>query len=78
MHLVSDEIYSNSIFPGEHLDSVAKVMHDDNYGLEKYMGDFVHVCAGFSKDFAINGFRVGTLFTHNQDLLQALGSVGYF
>lgn len=76
--MVSDEIYSNSIFPGEQLDSVAKVMNDRNLGQKKYMGDFVHVCAGFSKDFAINGFRVGTLFTHNQDLLQAMGSVGYF
>jgi aspartate/methionine/tyrosine aminotransferase len=42
------------------------------------MGNYVHICAGFSKDFAINGFRVGTLFTHNEDLLTAFGSIGYF
>ena len=66
MHLVSDEIYGNSIFPGEQLDSIAKVMYETNYTQkDKYMGEFVHVCAGFSKDFAVNGFRVGTLFSHN-------------
>ena len=42
------------------------------------MGEHVHVCAGFSKDLALNGFRVGTLFSHNKDLLEALSSVGYF
>ena len=86
MHLVSDEIYGNSIFPGENLDSIAKVMYDKswitNYGYGSkenlYMGEYVHVCAGFSKDLAINGFRVGTLFSHNKDLLEALSSVGYF
>lgn len=77
MHIISDEIYGNSVFPGEKFTSMAKVMKDMNKG-EKYLGDNVHIAAGFSKDFALSGFRVGTLFSHNKDLLGAMDSLGYF
>jgi aspartate/methionine/tyrosine aminotransferase len=78
LHLISDEIYGNSVFPGEEFTSMAKYMHDANKDNENYLGDKVHIAAGFSKDFALSGFRVGTLFTHNQDILGATGSLGYF
>ena len=38
----------------------------------------VHVLWGFSKDFAMSGYRCGVLYTHNADLLTALGNVNYF
>lgn len=78
IHLVSDEIYANSIFPGQEMTSIAKVMQDRNPGEEKYMGDFVHVVAGFSKDFGVSGYRTGTLFSHNEDLLVCMSRLGYF
>lgn len=78
IHLICDEIYANSIFPGQEMDSFAKVMYDRNEGEEKYMGDYVHIVAGFSKDFGVSGFRTGTLFTHNEDLLICMKRMGYF
>ena len=33
------------------------------------LGDDVHVLWGFSKDFALSGYRVGVLLTHNMALL---------
>ena len=77
MHLVSDEIYGNSVFPGEKFTSVAKIMRDKNKG-DDYLGEHVHIAGGFSKDFALSGFRAGTIFTHNKDLLGAMDSLGYF
>lgn len=77
MHLVSDEIYANSVFPGEKFVSVAKIMKDLNKNTN-YLGDYVHICGGFSKDFALSGFRAGICFTHNQDLYGAMDSLGYF
>ena len=38
----------------------------------RYPGDRVHIVAGLSKDWGISGFRVGTLFTHNTELVTAL------
>ena len=45
---------------------------------ENYLGDHVHIVAGLSKDWGMSGFRVGTLFSHNTKLLQALDLVGYY
>lgn len=47
-------------------------------GKASFMGPDVHVLWGFSKDWAISGFRVGVLYTHNEALLTALGNVNYF
>lgn len=78
IHLISDEIYGNSLFPGEEMTSVAELMYRRNPKVERYMGNYIHVVAGFSKDFCMSGLRCGTLFTHNQDLLDAIGALGLF
>jgi aspartate/methionine/tyrosine aminotransferase len=38
----------------------------------------VHVLWGLSKDWAMSGYRVGVLYTHNEALLAALANVNYF
>ena len=78
MHIICDEIYGNSIFPDEKLTSIAKLMHKRNPNTKRYMGDYVHVIAGFSKDFCVSGMRCGTLFTHNKDIIYAVESIGLF
>ena len=77
MHIICDEIYGNSIFPGEKFSSIAKVMRDQKK-CDDYLGEYVHIAAGFSKDFALSGSRVGILLTHNKELLEAVDSLGYF
>lgn len=78
MHVVSDEIYALSVFPGVTMTSAADVMYEKNVNRERYMGDYVHIVAGLSKDWGMSGFRVGTLYTQNAQLLQALDAVGYY
>ena len=78
MHIICDEIYGNSVFPGEHVTSIAEVMKKRNPEKEKYMGDFCHIVAGFSKDFCMSGLRVGTLFSHNSAMNTCLDSLGLF
>jgi aspartate/methionine/tyrosine aminotransferase len=108
MHVVSDEIYGNSVFPGVHVTSAAEIMwnkakknnyhyhshshhkkedkesHDDGDSSSttttttSYLGDRVHVVAGLSKDWGMSGFRVGSLFTHNSELINAMGMISYY
>lgn len=90
MHVVSDEIYALSVFPGVSTTSAADIMYqrskqhvgtttdEDATGDYKYLGDYVHIVAGLSKDWGMSGFRVGTLFSHNAQLLQAIDLVGYY
>jgi aspartate/methionine/tyrosine aminotransferase len=46
--------------------------------LASYMGNYVHVLWGLSKDWAMSGYRVGVLHSHNAALLKALGNINYF
>ncbi|KAE8243556.1 hypothetical protein A4X06_0g6234 [Tilletia controversa] len=76
LHLVSDEIYSRTIFetdlvPKPHefysvlsIDVLAEAGLDPSY---------VHVITSASKDFCINGFRLGVMISqHNSELILAM------
>ena len=78
LHVVSDEIYALSVFPGYHTTSAAHVMSARNPSAELYLSDHVHIVAGLSKDWGMSGFRVGSLFSHNTRLLQAMDLLGYY
>ena len=78
LHVVSDEIYALSTFPGYQTTSAADIMREKSPDSETYLGDRVHVVAGLSKDWGMSGFRVGSLFTHNAQLLTAIDTIGYY
>jgi 1-aminocyclopropane-1-carboxylate synthase len=78
LHVVSDEIYALSVFPGQATTSAAQIMSEINIDEEKYLGDRVHVVAGLSKDWGMSGFRVGSLFTHNKKVLQIVNILEYY
>eukprot|EP00735_Rhodelphis_limneticus_P007871 TRINITY_DN2055_c0_g1::TRINITY_DN2055_c0_g1_i1::g.21836::m.21836 TRINITY_DN2055_c0_g1::TRINITY_DN2055_c0_g1_i1::g.21836 ORF type:complete len:438 (-),score=56.40,sp/Q07262/1A1C_TOBAC/33.65/4e-78,Aminotran_1_2/PF00155.16/7.5e-57,Beta_elim_lyase/PF01212.16/5.9e-06 TRINITY_DN2055_c0_g1_i1:23-1336(-) len=93
IHLVCDEIYAKSVFytpeafpegspestiPCEFV-SLAKVCEEE--GMLKPDGrlpDNVHIIWGFSKDFAMNGFRVGCVYTGNAHVVKSWENLGYF
>ena len=80
VHVVSDEIYGNSVFPGTHVTSAAEIMWDlrNNNDTHSFLGDRVHVVAGLSKDWGASGMRVGTLMTHNAALYETMGTLSYY
>jgi 1-aminocyclopropane-1-carboxylate synthase len=67
LHLVSDEIYAGSLLGPKgaaNFVSMGQVAFEERGGL----GDNVHIVWGFSKAFGISGFRVGALYTQNEDV----------
>lgn len=78
LHVVSDEIYALSTFPGYNTTSAADILWENNPHLDRFLGDRVHIVAGLSKDWGMSGFRVGSLLTHNLQLLNALDTIGYY
>ena len=78
MHIICDEIYGNSVFPGEQVTSIAEVMKKRNPDRTKFMGDNVHIVTGFSKDFCMSGLRVGALFSHNSGMHGCIDMLGLF
>jgi aspartate/methionine/tyrosine aminotransferase len=76
IHFISDEVYALSILQENHVDefiSAGKLM------LERYNRcTFTHIIYSFSKDFILNGFRIGVLYTHHKGLMEAMRSCSYF
>ncbi|MBT8211696.1 MAG: aminotransferase class I/II-fold pyridoxal phosphate-dependent enzyme [Acidimicrobiia bacterium] len=70
IHLVMDEIYALSVFGDTAFTSAAAVVDD--------LGDNIHIVWAFSKDFGASGLRAGVLWTRNEELLDAVESLGYW
>ncbi|GLI59990.1 hypothetical protein VaNZ11_002049 [Volvox africanus] len=81
VHLVSDEIYGNSVFAeGKSFSSAEVVARQEVAGLPyaERLADLHHVVWGLSKDLCASGLRCGCLHTRNNYLRQALDNLGYF
>lgn len=92
IHFISDEVYALSIFNNNedsdekdganertNFVSAGRLMLDERFTENGGRGcDFTHLVYSFSKDFTLNGFRIGVLYTHNADVLQACRSCSYF
>ncbi|KAL2259214.1 hypothetical protein VTK26DRAFT_7184 [Humicola hyalothermophila] len=75
LHLISDEIYANSVF--ENPQALGAVPFTSVLSLDladRIDPQLVHVTYGASKDFCANGLRLGALYTRNQGLLGAIPS----
>lgn len=78
MHVISDEIYALSAHGAseEHSFISGYEVAEENEWLGS--DSRIHIMHGFSKDFGLSGFRVGTMYTSNTDLIGALGKISYF
>ncbi|KAI5383213.1 1-aminocyclopropane-1-carboxylate synthase 7 [Lathyrus oleraceus] len=65
IHLISDEIYSGSVFSSNEFVSVAEILEARSYkGAER-----VHIVYSLSKDLGLPGFRVGTVYSYNDKVV---------
>lgn len=73
LHIVVDEIYALSSFNGEFISSFDIV--DEFFDGDDYFKYKHHVIHGLSKDFGMSGFRVGYLYTENDDLMKSFSKI---
>ncbi|XP_078076765.1 1-aminocyclopropane-1-carboxylate synthase-like protein 1 isoform X2 [Mustelus asterias] len=72
LHVIVDEVYMLSVFGDT--DSFQSVLSFDKLPDPQR----THVMWGISKDFAASGIRVGTLYTENTAVINALGRLSCF
>lgn len=78
LHLISDEVYAFSVYDNPDLPNSAKFTSMLSLDIEKETGktfDYrrLHLVYAFSKDFGMNGFRVGAIISpYNKMVLRAL------
>nr|CAB3471891.1 unnamed protein product [Digitaria exilis] len=74
IHLISDEIYSGSVFSSPDLVSVAELVESRRAAAgDDLAGDLiasrVHIVYSLSKDLGLPGFRVGVVYSYNDDVV---------
>ncbi|PUZ64354.1 hypothetical protein GQ55_3G137200 [Panicum hallii var. hallii] len=79
IHLISDEIYSGSVFAAPELVSVAEVVEGRvRRGDGRGVAARVHVVYSLSKDLGLPGFRVGVVYSYNDAVVAAARRMSSF
>ncbi|RDX97635.1 1-aminocyclopropane-1-carboxylate synthase, partial [Mucuna pruriens] len=65
IHLVCDEIYSATVFKKPYFVSVSEVVQD----MENCKSDLIHIVYSLSKDLGLPGFRVGIVYSYNDEVV---------
>lgn len=70
LNIIIDEIYSNSIIEGEFISSldIIDTYFSNNENEIEFFKNHTFIINGPSKDFGMNGFRAGYLYTENRDV----------
>nr|CAB3464184.1 unnamed protein product [Digitaria exilis] len=76
LHLISDEIYSGSVFDAPDLVSVAELV--DERADADVAASRVHVVYSLSKDLGLPGFRVGVVYSYNDAVVAAARRMSSF
>ncbi|KAH0673115.1 hypothetical protein KY284_024202 [Solanum tuberosum] len=66
IHLVCDEIYAGTVFDAPRFVSIAEIIEDDGICVNK---NLIHIVSSLSKDMGFPGFRVGIVYSFNDDVV---------
>jgi aminotransferase len=66
IHIISDEIFAGSVYGNMEFVSMAEIL-----GKEEFDKNRVHIIYGLSKDLCLPGFRVGVIYSYNENVLAA-------
>ncbi|XP_051115232.1 1-aminocyclopropane-1-carboxylate synthase 3-like [Andrographis paniculata] len=78
VHLISDEIYSGTVFDSQEFISVMEVLKDRDHRTSAALLNRVHVVYSLSKDLGLPGFRVGAIYSNDGAVVAAATKMSSF
>ncbi|XP_010556490.1 PREDICTED: 1-aminocyclopropane-1-carboxylate synthase 11 [Tarenaya hassleriana] len=78
IHMVSDEIYSGTVFDSPEFTSILEAATDKNMDLDKDTWKQIHVVYSLSKDLGLPGFRVGMIYSNDEKVISAATKMSSF
>ncbi|KAI5439983.1 acetyl-CoA synthetase [Lathyrus oleraceus] len=76
IHLISDEIYAATVFCHPSFTSIAEIIeHDTNL---EYNRNLIHIVYSLSKDLGFPGFRVGIIYSYNDEVVNCARKMSSF
>lgn len=75
VHLICDEIYAGSVFAKPEFVSIAEVIERDVPWCDRAL---FHIVYSLSKDFGLPGFRVGVIYSYNDDVVACARKMSSF
>ncbi|XP_060213318.1 1-aminocyclopropane-1-carboxylate synthase 4-like [Lycium barbarum] len=78
IHLVCDEIYATTVFDAPQFVSIAEIITNDEVTNRCINKDLVHIVYSLSKDMGFPGFRVGIVYSFNDDVVNCARKMSSF
>ena len=73
IHIISDEIFAGSTYGNQEFVSMVDILETDDFDRNR-----VHIIYGLSKDLCLAGFRLGVIYSSNQNVLSAASTLARF
>ncbi|KAL6004750.1 hypothetical protein ACLOJK_005306 [Asimina triloba] len=73
IHLIADEVSAGSTHAGNVFKSFVDIAHSKAFDMSR-----VHIVYGLSKDLSLPGFRVGVIYSYNQNVLETAKRLARF